>query len=60
MASVPEPNAIMITGPSAIFGRAFSTTIYGSKIFLVFSDHHSSTDIRHPTAVARIKPRTVS
>ena len=56
----PLPNQIIITGPSAIFGRLFSTTIYGSAIFLRGVHHQSSSAISVPRAVATANPVSVS
>ena len=42
MALLPVPNQIIIKGPSAIFGRAFNTTKYGSEIRLNSSLHQSN------------------
>ena len=46
MAVYPVPIQIIISGPNAILGRAFRTTIYGSKILRTASLVHSSTAIR--------------
>jgi len=60
IAFVPAPNQIMISGPSAIFGRLFKTTIYGSRTFLVLSDHHIIIAITIPKIDAMKKPSKVS
>ena len=57
---IPAPTQIIITGPSAIFGREFSTTMYGSKIFRSVSLHHNKIAIKQPTTVEIIKPNSVS
>ena len=58
--AVPAPIHTMRTGPSAIFGSAFSTTRYGSRMRFSFGIHHSSTANSAPSSVPRRKPSTVS
>ena len=60
IAFVPAPTHKIMTGPSAIFGKEFKTTMYGSKIFLTFSFHHKRTAIKYPSTVAITKPIKVS
>ena len=60
IASIPAPTQTMRIGPSAIFGRALSTTIYGSKILARVLLHHMSTAMSVPRSVPIIKPATVS
>ena len=52
MARVPAPAMMMITGPSAIFGRLLSTTRYGSATRAMNGDHHSTTLTKRPMAAA--------
>ena len=60
IAFVPAPTQIIISGPRAILGRLFKTTIYGSKTFLNFSLHHKSIAIKVPRRVAIKNPKIVS
>ena len=45
-----------MTGPSAILGKLFNTTIYGSATRRNVSDHHSKIAITDPSTVEMIKP----
>jgi hypothetical protein len=56
IAFTPMPTHIIISGPSAIFGRLLSTTIYGSKILLAKAEHHKSIAIKSPTPAEITKP----
>ena len=58
--AMPAPIHTMSTGPSAIFGSAFSTTRYGSSTRLSFGIHQRSTAMSAPRSVPRRKPSTVS
>ena len=60
MAFAPVPNHTMMTGPSAIFGREFRTTMYGSKTLRTVSLHHRSRAMIVPATTATAKPRSVS
>ncbi len=60
IALLPVPNQIMISGPSAIFGNALMTTMYGSSTFLKISLHHSASAIPTPKTTAIAKPASVS
>ena len=60
MEGAPAPNQTMMTGPSAILGRALSTTMYGSKMRRARSLHHSSRAIAVPAMTATAKPASVS
>ncbi len=56
MAFTPMPTHMIISGPSAIFGRLLSTTIYGSKILLAEAEHHKRIAAIRPTPAEIIKP----
>ena len=56
IAVVPAPAQIMIIGPSAIFGKALSTTRYGSATARAVSLHHKATAMITPAAVEITKP----
>ncbi len=60
MALLPLPNQTMIIGPSAILGKLFNTTMYGSKIFLALSDHQRASAMVYPTITAMANPKIVS
>ena len=60
MALLPVPNQIMISGPSAILGSAFSTTMYGSSTLRSVSLHQSARAIATPNTTAIKNPATVS
>ena len=53
---VPTPTQMIIIGPSAIFGREFRTTMYGSRIRLRVSFDQSKIAINVPPSVAIKKP----
>lgn len=60
IALVPEPTQMMMRGPRAILGSAFSTTRYGSAILRAEVDSQSSTAITLPRTMDTAKPMTVS
>ena len=60
IALLPVPNQMMMRGPSAIFGRAFSTTMYGSKTLHSVSLHQSASAMTTPKPTAIAKPTRVS
>ena len=60
MAPAPAPIQTMKMGPSAVLGRAFSTTRYGSKMRAAVSDHHMRMAAAVPSRVPAVKPSTVS
>ncbi len=60
IALLPVPNQIMMSGPSAILGSAFNTTMYGSNTFLSVSLHQSASAIPTPSTTAIAKPARVS
>ena len=60
MAEDPVPNQMMMTGPSAIFGRELSTTMYGSSTRRAPSLHHRSRAMLVPRTTAMAKPASVS
>ena len=57
---MPAPTQTIIIGPSAIFGNAFNTTIYGSRMRERVLLHHISTAISVPTNVPTVNPAIVS
>ena len=60
MAPMPAPIHTMKIGPRAVFGSAFSTTRYGSRMRAAVSDHHMATATAVPSTVPAVKPSTVS
>lgn len=60
IAFIPAPTQIIITGPSAIFGRLFSTTRYGSITRDKNGDHQRITASSPPNAAPSRKPISVS
>ncbi len=60
IALLPVPNQMMIRGPSAILGRAFSTTMYGSKTLHSVSLHQRASAMTTPNPTAIKNPISVS
>ena len=60
IASLPVPNHTMMSGPSAIFGRALMTTMYGSSTLRTVSLHQRRRAIAKPSTTAIAKPASVS
>ena len=60
IASLPVPNQMMMSGPSAILGRALRTTMYGSMTRRSVSLHQSTSATANPRTTAIAKPASVS
>ena len=60
MACIPAPTQTIKTGPSAILGRALSTTKNGSQMRESVFDHHNSTARPTPSTVPSKNPISVS
>ena len=56
----PVPNQMMMSGPSAILGSAFKTTMYGSSTLWRRSFHQKARAMIHPSATATTSPMRVS
>ena len=60
IAPIPAPTQIIMTGPSATFGKLFKTTKYGSDTFDKKGDHHKQIAIAIPNRTPEMKPINVS
>ena len=60
IASLPVPNHMMMSSPNAIFGRALSTTMYGSSTRRSVSLHQRTSATAKPSTTAAAKPASVS
>ena len=60
IAGIPAPTHIIITGPNATFGSAFSITKNGSDTLEMNDDHHRIIAIITPIMVPKENPTNVS